>query len=223
MRLLAHVEGETEESFVNDVLRPHLLTLGYSSVSARLLGNARARLRRGGIRSWDVVRGDIVRHLAGDQGCIATCMVDYYALPSSWPGRSDAILLPISQRGSYVQQAILGDLAGRSPYGARFEPFVIMHEFEALLFSDCERFARGVGHPEKAAALAGVRALFQNPEEINDSAATAPSKRLVALIPGYIKPIFGVLAALEIGLASMRRECPHFADWLGRLEMRVAN
>lgn len=65
-RLLVHVEGETEESFVNEVLGPHLLRCGYSSVNARLVGNARARSRRGGIRSWAVVRKDIVSHLKED-------------------------------------------------------------------------------------------------------------------------------------------------------------
>lgn len=50
LRLLVHVEGQTEESFVNEILAPHLYgNFGYSSVSARLLGNARQRNRRGGI------------------------------------------------------------------------------------------------------------------------------------------------------------------------------
>ncbi len=40
-RLLIHVEGETEETFVNEVLSPHLVSFGYQSVSARLIGNAR--------------------------------------------------------------------------------------------------------------------------------------------------------------------------------------
>ena len=34
-RLLIHVEGETEESFVNEVLGPNLYCHGYSVVSAR--------------------------------------------------------------------------------------------------------------------------------------------------------------------------------------------
>ena len=40
-RLLVHVEGETEETFVNKVLSPYLYNLGYSEVSARLMGNDR--------------------------------------------------------------------------------------------------------------------------------------------------------------------------------------
>jgi len=47
---------------------------------------------------------------------------------------------------------------------------------------------------------------------------TAPSKRVEAIVKGYEKPLFGALAALEIGLRSIRIECPHFADWLRRLE-----
>ena len=35
MRLLVHVEGVTEETFVNNVLGPHLMEAGYTSVGAR--------------------------------------------------------------------------------------------------------------------------------------------------------------------------------------------
>ncbi len=52
-RLLIHVEGETEEAFVNELLADHLHGFGYEIVSARLIGNARLRERRGGIRAWD--------------------------------------------------------------------------------------------------------------------------------------------------------------------------
>src|SRR5262245_54573286 len=93
-RLLIHVEGETEETFVNEVLEPHLCSRGYSQVSARLMGNARQRDRRGGIRSWSMVKEDIVTHLKQDRQCLASCMVDYYALPQTgeraWPGRNAA-------------------------------------------------------------------------------------------------------------------------------------
>src|SRR5262249_31381126 len=93
-RLLVHVEGETEETFVNELLAPHLVTRGYARVDARLIGNARQRDRRGGIRAWSVVRGDILRHLKEDPGALATTMVDFYALPSqgdrAWPARARA-------------------------------------------------------------------------------------------------------------------------------------
>lgn len=224
-RLLVHVEGETEETFVNEILAPHLCGYGYRKVSARLVGNARLRDRRGGIRAWSAVRNDILNHLREDPGCSATTMVDYYALPRSggkeWPGRADAGLLPFAQKSPSVNAAlhadICRDMGGRfNPQ--RFIPFVMMHEFEGMLFSDCERFASGIGQPPLTTKFQAIRNQFNSPEEINDSPLTAPSKRVQDLVPGYEKPLLGTLAILEIGLEPIRRECPHFALWLAQLE-----
>lgn len=225
-RLLVHVEGQTEETFVNEVLAPYLYQCGYQKVSARLVGNARQRNRRGGIRGWNTVRRDIVNHLKEDPGCIATTMVDYYALPSTgdkaWPGREQALSLPFAQKASVVQDAIFRDVqAAMGPdfIPTRFIPYVIMHEFEALLFSDCARFAQAVGHAHLIPELQAIRSQFNTPEEINDSYITAPSKRVESLIPGYEKPLLGNLAAIEIGLATIRSQCPFFSDWLDRLRL----
>ena len=54
--------------------------------------------------------------------------------------------------------------------------------------------------------------------EINDSPLTAPSKRVESLVAGYEKPLLGALAVLGIGLNAIRRECPHFNEWLSLLE-----
>jgi len=67
-----------------------------------------------------------------------------------------------------------------------------------------------------------IRDTFTTLEEINDSPVTAPSKRVEALVPGYEKPLLGVLAVLEIGLSRIREECPHFDGWLTQLESHVA-
>jgi hypothetical protein len=224
-RLLVHVEGETEETFVNEILAPHLIQRGFAQVSARLMGNARQRDRRGGIRSWSSVRKDIVNHLRGDVECLVTTMVDYYALPQSgakaWPGRYEASHLSFAQKALTVQAAMTQDIEremGDSYDPARFIPYVIMHEFEGLLFSDCDRFSAGVGRPDLASQLRAIRSQFATPEEINDSPQTCPSNRIAALVPDYEKPLMGVLAILEIGLPAIRRECAFFHQWLERLE-----
>ena len=228
-RLLVHVEGETEEVFVNEVLGGRLLACGYERVGARLLGNARQRDRRGGIRGWDTVKRDIIRHLTEDPGCIATTMIDYYGLPQSgekaWPGRAHATSLPVANKGPHVETALLDDLVNLMGPGfdrRRFLPFVVMHEFEGLLFSDCEAFARGVGQDALADPLQEIRDQFDTPEDINDSPITAPSKRVEALIPGYAKPLFGNLAALEIGLETITTACPHFRIRRAELEARAS-
>lgn len=228
-RLLVHVEGQTEETFVNEVLRSHLLHCGYESVSARIIGNARLRRSRGGIRPWLTVRKDIINHLRQDPGCIATTMVDFYGLPQdgdrAWPGRAAAVGASGHQKASVVEDALRDDLIhemGTVFDIARFLPFVVVHEFEGLLFSDCAAFARGICRPDLEPSFSQIRQGFATPEEINDSSVTAPSKRVEGLVLDYNKPLFGALAIMEIGLNPIRAECPHFDDWLRQLESLVA-
>ncbi|MDP1586260.1 MAG: DUF4276 family protein [Prosthecobacter sp.] len=59
--------------------------------------------------------------------------------------------------------------------------------------------------------------MFGSPEEINDSPQTAPSKRILKLMPGYEKPLYGSLAAIEVGIDVMRSECKRFDQWVGKL------
>jgi len=229
-RLLVHLEGQTEETFVNEILRDYLLSVGYESVSARIVGNARLRHRRGGIRPWPSVKRDIIHHLKEDANCIATTMVDYYGLPQegegAWPGRKQAANLTSGERATAVENALLDDVAaemGSRFNSRRFVPFVVMHEFEGLLFSDCAGFGRSIGRSDLETALQEIRNQFKTPEDINDSPIAAPSKRVRDLIPGYEKPLSGSLAALEIGLDANRRECPHFNGWLLQLESQIGN
>ncbi|HTW35411.1 MAG TPA: DUF4276 family protein [Rhizomicrobium sp.] len=223
-RLLIHVEGQTEETFVNEMLGPHLGALGVFA-SARLMGNARQRDHRGGVRGWGDVRRDIVRHLQADPSCCSTLMVDYYGMPQmgpkAWPGRAAANAVAFEQRAATVQQALFADVQaemGADFNAARFVPFVLIHEFEALLFSDCHRFADSIGRADLRPNLQAIRDGFATPEHINDSPVTAPSKRLEQLMRRYEKPLHGVLGALGVGLNAIRGECANFGLWLGRLE-----
>ena len=185
--LLVNVEGQTEESFVNQVLAPHLYARGYTSVSARLLGNARQRSRRGGIRKWDLVREGILHHLKQDREILVTTMVDYYGLPHTWPGRANAPSLPFLDRASVVERELLRDVSNALGSGSdpsRFMPYIVMHEFEGLLFSDPDGFGLGIGRSDLSPKLRAIRNAFGTPEEINDSPDTAPSKRVEVLMPG---------------------------------------
>jgi hypothetical protein len=218
-----HVEGQTEEVFVNEVLRPHLTGYGYASVDARIVGNARLRSRRGGIRPWPSVRRDIVNHLNGDPGCVATMMVDYFRLPkareAAWPGRAQASRKTSTpDKARTLERALAEDIAAVIPDRRRFIPFVTMHEFEGLLFSDCKVFCRAIGKPELTHRFQEIRDSFPTPEDINDSDETAPSKRVQALLPDYEKPLAGSIGVLEIGLPTIRSQCPHFDEWLRKLE-----
>jgi recombinational DNA repair ATPase RecF len=60
--------------------------------------------------------------------------------------------------------------------------------------------------------LIAARAAVDNPEGINDSPQTAPSKRLEQLRPHYRKTFHGPKAAARIGLDKIREQCPHFSQ-----------
>ena len=228
-RLRIHCEGPTEKNFTDIVLAPHLYGVGYTEVSARLVGVQRENARRGGIRSWTETRRGIISQLRRDAGLIVSTMVDYYRLPSngprSWPGRAEGSRLAFPQKATHVENAIRSDviaLMGDGFNPARFVPYVMMHEFEAMLFSDCARFAQAIDRPDLSGRFQEIRNAFTTPEEINDSPETAPSKRIVDLVPEYQKPLDGTAAAGAIGLAVIRRECQHFGQWLAQLENLAA-
>jgi hypothetical protein len=156
-------------------------------------------------------------------------MVDFYGLPQqgdrAWPGRAAAAGASGHQKAAVVEEALRKDLAhamGADFDATRFLPFVVVHEFEGLLFSDCAAFARGICRPDLEPHFVQIRKRFATPEEIDDSPDTAPSKRVEDLLPGYEKPILGSLAILDIGLETIRAECPHFNSWLQRLESLLA-
>ena len=107
---------------------------------------------------------------------------------------------------------------GGSFNSRRFIPYVMMHEFEAMLFSDCNGLARSIGNPANATAFQAIRDRFASPEYINDSPETAPSKRINELVPGYHKPDDGIQAVKDIGLDAIRGQCRHFRGWLRHLE-----
>lgn len=55
---------------------------------------------------------------------------------------------------------------------------------------------------------------------IDDGRTTAPSKRIIQKIPIYqgAKTSAAPLIAEKIGLTKIREKCPHFDEWMTRLE-----
>ena len=224
-RLIVHVEGQTEEQFVNAILAPYLLKSGYSRVAARLLGKSSQRRNRGGICGWPQALRSIVRHLKQDRKLIVTTMVDFYGLPqkkdSSWPNRAQASKSAYPHNANLVKCGMIEEVrneVGKLYNPDRFVPYIMMYEFEALLFSDCGQFCQSIGYSNLSDAFQNIRDDFQSPEEINDSPDSSPSKRIQERIPAYDKLTMSAEAIAAIGLSAIRSECPQFGSWLDRLE-----
>jgi hypothetical protein len=100
----------------------------------------------------------------------------------------------------------------------RFVPYVQMHEFEGLLFSDPEALAEGLGQGHLAGRFAAVRQAFNTPEEINNGPETAPSRRILAEFQTYKRAEWRRSAMQSVGLSAILRECQHFNEWISKLE-----
>lgn len=125
------------------------------------------------------------------------------------------------QKALARERAIYQDIVASAPEtraDVRFYPYLQVHEYEALLFSDAIAFARGLGQQNLSGQLEAIRNDFQTPEDINDDPNRAPSKRVIAMYYGYRKVLEGTVAAQEVGLERMRQQCPHFHQSVSNLE-----
>jgi hypothetical protein len=215
-KILVLVEGQTEETFVRDVLAPHL-ALCSKSIVATLVVTKKMKSGpsfKGGVLSYRQVKRDLTRLLGDSSVAQITTMLDYYALPNDFPGCSSGGSSPPGVRVAQLEEAFRVDIADR-----RFVPYLSQHEFEALLFADPESARELYDDPATVDAMLAVRAEFGgNPELINSGPMTAPSKRMKALFDGYQKTVHGPLAAHAAGVHALRSNCPHFDQWLRALE-----
>lgn len=100
----------------------------------------------------------------------------------------------------------------------RFIPYIQLHEFESLLFSDISVISKNFSKKEADMdALETTVGEFQNPEDINTRPDLAPSKRLISAIPSYEKVVYGACLANDIGLERILERCPLFSVWYSRL------
>lgn len=207
-------EGQTEAAFVQELLQPH-----FSSRSLFLMPSLIGKA--GGNVKFDRLRTDVRNRLLGDRGSYCTTFFDFYRLHSSFPGKAAAkAKTDPRDKAETVRVELVSKLKSEIDEAPmrRFIPYVQMYEFEALLFSDPANFAKEIGKPELQSKLTEIRAEFATPEHINDHPHRVPGKRIEALFQEYEKPIMGTLAALEISLAKIRKECLLFDAWLKRLE-----
>lgn len=203
-RVIVYCEGPTEETFVNRLLAPFLYPYEVYLTASSC----------NGVSKYSIIKRDLNFLCKSDPSAVVTTMLDYYALPSDTPGmelkeHGDA---DIYQRVHRIESGIQDDIGVTN-----LLPNLIVHEFEALLFSKPECFSY-CGLSDRAIRQLGtIRDSFDSPEHINNSPNTAPSKRILTIHPAYIKPLDGYNIARDIGIDLMRQECRHFNEWVEKL------
>ncbi len=200
IRLAVVVEGRTEEEFVKNVMSAHLRTRGVEMWPISL---------DGGKINVDRMVTEIVKLYQNFNA--VTSLVDYYG----FDGRAN-------ETPESLQERILTEVESkisRAWNPNRVVPYIQKYEFECLLFSNVKAFA---AFPEiretEISRLGQIHSCFSSPEDINDSYHTSPSRRIINVIPFYMKVLHGPIVAEEIGLKSMRTQCPRFKAWLDQLE-----
>jgi len=208
-------EGSTERNFVTQVLHPHLV---HHHVFAKPVGLDGKLTKSGGI----VAHGTLCRNIKNEVGRLrghqwVTTMIDLYALPRDYPGWARQGLESGVDRALRIEKGMADALPNQ-----RFLPFVLVHEFEALVLVDVDRIPDAFPDGEASAVPDLLRRSIGAlaPEQVNDGPTSAPSKRIIAALPTYkaLKAIAGPEISAKIGVAAIRAKCPHFNQWLTRLE-----
>lgn len=202
-RVIVYCEGPTEETFVNRILAPSFWSKNIYLTASPC----------NGVSKYSIIKKDLSTLCRHDPSAVITTMLDYYALPSDTPGMRDTVNGTIYDKVSHVEGKIKEDIGVDN-----LIPYLMLHEFEALLFSDPTCFSYCGLSNRKIAELCSIRDGVETPEHINNSPNTAPSKRILRIYPEYDKVLDGFNIAEDIGLTTMRSECRHFDKWVNFLE-----
>lgn len=212
-------EGQTEETFVRDVLAPAFYGLNLILVPEMVETSPG---HRGGALKYERVKRHLRNTLRQKSAPVVTTLFDLYRLDNTFPGFDvSQKQLDLSRRLDVLKQALHADVvaeAGCQP--DRFIPYVQPYEFEALLFSDVPTLTRvEPGWLGATNTLAAARAAAESPEHINDRPETKPAAYLERELinPSYRKRRHGPIAAQKIGLARIEGECAFFAAWLAQI------
>lgn len=207
-------EGQTEEEFVNGILRPYFNSYQIYDVRPILMTTSKGR--KGGDVKYDRLKFNIDKLLASEQDILVTTFIDFFRLKSDFPKFKEAIVIQNKiQQVDFLEKSLADAISN-----PRFIPYIQLHEFEGSLFAakDGFEFLPDLNQASLKSLLSAVNEKG-NPEELNDGEQTAPSKRLTQLIPGFDKnkPFFGGLIAEVNTINAVLDRCLRFKTWIETL------
>lgn len=221
VEIVALVEGKTEQIFIRNILGPYLAErqIYMTPIVVSKPG------QKGGDIKFSRVKNDIELHLKQRSNTFLTLFVDYYGMKSDWPGHVEAKRHPTPAGKARIinhrTKDRVNSLFANQNSDKRFIPYVAMHEFEAMLFSDPRILAEQLRIPQSR--VDPILEECNEPENIDDSPQTAPSKRLEHLSSRFKKTTTGIAVLEATGLAKTRARCPIFNKWLTDIESLKEN
>ena len=216
VQIVVLVEGKTEQIFILDLVSPYLAHRGIYITPIQISKPG----QKGGDVKFSRVQNDIGMHLKQRPDTYLTLFIDYYGINFDWPGLAKAKEKSTpAAKAAQVNAATkskVNDLFENLDSARRFIPYIAMYEFEALFFSGPDQLAEQLQVPRKS--IEKILELCGEPEQINDSQHTAPSKQLENLTSRFKKTSTGIAVAKAIGLPEIRKHCPIFDGWLTEIE-----
>ncbi|QEZ93909.1 DUF4276 family protein [Proteus sp. CD3] len=219
IEVIAIVEGRTEQIFIERVLTPYLAPQNIFMTATQISKPG----QKGGDVKFSRAEKDIGLFLKQRPNTIVTQFFDYYGL-KEWPNLHIITTQTHTEIARLLNDATLEQIVQN--YGTyqaenRFIPYIAMHEFESLLFSDEEILADELN--VNVNIINDIITENEEPEKINNSRETAPSKRLNKLKTSgeFKKTIDGIAIAKRIGIEKMRQRCPLFNEWLIKIESKL--
>lgn len=214
-RVLISVEGQTEETFIRDVLRDYFEPVGIylipTLVTTKIVKDGPNF--KGGVTNYGKIKRDLLRLLKDRDAVAVTTMYDLYELPKDFPGYATLPPHPYD-KVRHLEESFSRDIGDN-----RFKPYIQLHEFEAFLFVAPEITATELELSyNQLSAITQIRNHFTTPEEINDNPNTAPSRRIMNIYGSYDKIFDGPFVTSSVGLDRLRAACPHFNQWINWLE-----
>lgn len=218
-RLIFIVEGQSEQEFINKILRPYFLNkFNFSTIETFCIQTSTGH--KGGFTKYSHLKDDVLKSLKGSD-VIVTTFLDFFRLPNSVPNYQVMLLEQnIDKKIDLLETGLAEDI--NSP---KFIPYIQKHEFEALLFSDNCGFEGLYDNPKIYKATQAIIDAYPNPEDINDNPNTSPSNRLIAILEQngerYDKITEGNLIAEDIGMSTILSKCQRFRVWIELLVGRI--
>ncbi|KAA6351716.1 hypothetical protein EZS27_000987 [termite gut metagenome] len=153
-----------------------------------------------------------------------TTMFDLYALPNDFPCYAETSKTSdCYKRIQTLERSFANDINN-----CNFIPYIQIHEFEALVFCGLDYLL--IDYPDMERQIENLKKVVEikysnNPELINTSPETAPSRRIIKEFEKYHhynKPKSGELVTSKLGIDKLKEKCKHFKEWVEKLENIVS-
>lgn len=205
------VEGQTEESFIKQILAPYLETKNiYIEPITVITKRLASQTHRGGTIAFDKAIRDISK-LLNPKYDLVTTFYDYYGLNRDFlPEQPD--------HDVYKNVKLIENKMAVHVNNDKFLPYIQLHEFETFLFVEADITTNNLMDCRKYIVEKAINTALQqannNPELVNNSKETAPSKRILSVYSSYQKVTDGPNICKDLGIQKIREKCPHFNEWL---------